>query len=140
MPCIATPRLQLRTDHTPAVQRNRCPIDKAARPTREEQTRPRHVLGSPYPAQWNAPLDVRLELLQRRLHHLALKWSARDRVAGDVLLAQVEREHAREGGAGPPWRRSRRMSRERGRAGRRRSRCLLCGRGRSLWMRRGGEV
>ena len=89
---VRTP-LQLRAHNTPPIQRNRRPVDITPRPRTQPDTRPGDILRTPDPAQRNAPLDHVLELLQRRLHHLALERPARNRVARDPPLTQMASQH-----------------------------------------------
>lgn len=86
--------LQLRRDNTPPIQRNRRPINPRARPTTQPNTRPSHILRTPNSAQRDPTLNHILELLQRRLHHLALERAARNGIARDAALAEVAGEHA----------------------------------------------
>jgi hypothetical protein len=89
---VQTP-LQLRPYYTPPIQRNRRPVDITPCPRTQPNTRPRHILRTPDPPQRNAPLNHILELLQRRLHHLALERPASNRVAGNPPLAQMTSQH-----------------------------------------------
>lgn len=82
--------LPLTSQQTPTIQRNRRPIHKRAPLTTQPQTRPRDILGLSNPLQRNTPLNAIPKLLQRRLHHLALKRSTRNRIARDVASAEMQ--------------------------------------------------
>lgn len=86
--------LQLTRNQTPPIQRNRRPTNPRTSPTTQPNTRARDILRPPNPPQRHPALNTLPMFLQRRLHHLALKRPARNRVAGDAALAQVRSEHA----------------------------------------------
>ncbi len=84
---------QLRTHQTPAVQRNRRPINKCTSPTCQKQAGPRNILWTPYPPQWNPTHNHIPKILQRRGHHFAFKRSTRQRITRNIPPPQMIRKH-----------------------------------------------
>lgn len=89
----ANQALQLGTNNTAAIQRNRRTIDIRPRSAGQPNTCAGYILGRTDPAQRNTPRNHILILLQRRLHHLTLKRTARNRITRNPPLTQMARQH-----------------------------------------------
>lgn len=84
------------SQQAPSIQRNSCTINKTSTLATQPQTSPCHILRFSDPAQRDTSLNTVPVFLQRRLHHLTLKRTTRNRIARDVPPSQMQAKHATE--------------------------------------------